>query len=122
MLTSLAGLWVGFGVAAGLLLCLIVYRAVIGITEDFLLFRVRKMLDLVFRQRATEKLRGSKGLTIFAALAVVSPASAAAITASGALTRVDSGSTNVCLQKAKQLHAKQWNRPRLGSPQFLPYP
>ena len=98
MLTSLAGLWVGFGVAAGLLLCLIVYRAAIGITEDFPLFLVTKMLDMLFRQRATGKPRGSKGLIIFAALAVVSPASAAAIAARGAVTRVDSGSTNVCLQ------------------------
>jgi hypothetical protein len=56
MLTSLAGLWVGFGVAAGLLLCLIVYRAVVGITEDFLII---KMLDMLFRQRATETIRGS---------------------------------------------------------------
>ena len=38
MLTSLTGLWVAFGVAAGLLLCLIVYRAVIGIKEDDQLF------------------------------------------------------------------------------------
>lgn len=38
MLTSLTGLWFAFGAAAGLLLCLIVYRAVIGIKEDDQLF------------------------------------------------------------------------------------
>ena len=32
------GLWVAFGAAAGLLLCLIIYRAVIGIKEDDQLF------------------------------------------------------------------------------------
>jgi len=38
MLTSLTGLWVAFGAAAGLLVLLIVYRAVIGIKEDDQLF------------------------------------------------------------------------------------
>jgi hypothetical protein len=38
MLTSLTGLWVAFGAAAGLLLFLIVYRAVVGIKEDDQLF------------------------------------------------------------------------------------
>lgn len=38
MVTSLTGLWIAFGAAAGLLLCLIVYRAVIGIKEDDQLF------------------------------------------------------------------------------------
>jgi hypothetical protein len=38
MLASLTGLWVAFGAAAGLLVLLIVYRAVIGIKEDDQLF------------------------------------------------------------------------------------
>ncbi|HEX6894773.1 MAG TPA: hypothetical protein VF146_05850 [Bryobacteraceae bacterium] len=38
MLTSLTSLWVAFGVAAGILVLLIVYRAVIGIKEDDQLF------------------------------------------------------------------------------------
>ena len=38
MVTSLTGLWVAFGAAAGLLLCLIVYRSMIGIKEDDQLF------------------------------------------------------------------------------------
>ena len=38
MLTSLTGLWFAFGVAAGLLVCLIDYRAIVGIKEDDQLF------------------------------------------------------------------------------------
>jgi len=34
MVTSLTGLWVAFGAAAGLLLCLIIYRSMIGIKEN----------------------------------------------------------------------------------------
>lgn len=38
MLISLTGLWFAFGIAAGLLVCLIVYRAIVGIKEDDQLF------------------------------------------------------------------------------------
>jgi hypothetical protein len=38
MVTSLTGLWVAFGATAGLLLCLIVYRSMVGIKEDDQLF------------------------------------------------------------------------------------